>query len=90
MSYRSSQALLLGPFPQIGLAVAAFLSAEATDSEVPARATSLMFENKLRVSKIESQNPIVSESQNQSESNGKSKSQRQSLSQKQSQSLSQC
>ena len=54
MSYCSSQALLLGPFPQIGLAVAAFLPAEAADTEVPAKATSVMFEKKLRVSKLES------------------------------------
>ena len=86
MSNRSSQPLLLGPFPQIGPAVAAFLPAEAADTEVPARAISVIFEKKLRVSR----NPIVSESQNQRESNSKRKSQSQSLSQKQGQSLSQC
>ena len=66
MLNRSSQSLLLGPFPQIGPAVAAFLPAEAADTEVPARATSVIFEKKLRVSKLESHNPIVSEYQNQS------------------------
>ena len=63
MSNRSSQPLLSGPFTQIGLAVAAILAAEVVDTEVPARATSVMFEKKLRVSKSESQNPIVSESE---------------------------
>ena len=66
MSNCSSQPLLLGSFPQIGLAVAAFLPAEAADTEVPARATSVIFEKKLRVSKLEFHNPIVSEYQNQS------------------------
>ena len=66
MFNRSSQFLLLGPFPQIGPAVAAFLPAEAADTEVPARATSVIFEKKLRVSKLESHSPKVSEYQSQS------------------------
>ena len=61
-----SQSLLIGPFPQISLAVAAFLPAEAADTEVPARAASVIFERKFRVSKLMSHNPIVSEYQNQS------------------------
>ena len=62
MLNRLSQSLLLGPFPQISPAVAVFLPAEAADPEVPARATSVIFEK----SKLESHNPIVSEYQNQS------------------------
>ena len=63
---RSSQSLLLGFFPQIGPAVAAFLLVKAEDTEVSARATSVIFEKKLRVSNLESHNLIVSEYQNQS------------------------
>ena len=66
MLNHSSQSLLLGPFPQIGPAVAVFLPAEAADTEVLARATSVIFEKKLRMSKLESHNAIVSENQNQS------------------------
>ena len=58
MSNRSSQPTLSETFTQIGLAVA-----EVVDTEVPARATLVMFEKKLRVSKSESQNPKVSESE---------------------------